>query len=61
MALVVEHLKRTVLPAGHVVFEDNAPGDTLYIIESGRVQVSKTLEQWPRTRVRRDRTGGVFW
>jgi phosphoserine phosphatase RsbU/P len=44
MALVVEHLKRTVLPAGHVVFEDNAPGDTLYIIESGRVQVSKTLE-----------------
>jgi sigma-B regulation protein RsbU (phosphoserine phosphatase) len=44
MALVVEHLKRTALPAGHVVFEDNAPGDTLYIIESGRAQVSKTLE-----------------
>jgi sigma-B regulation protein RsbU (phosphoserine phosphatase) len=44
MTLVVEHLQRVVLPAGHVVFEDNAPGDTLYIIESGRVQVSKTLE-----------------
>ena len=42
--LVVQHLRRAVLPAGHVVFEDNAPGDTLYIIESGRVQVSKTLE-----------------
>jgi sigma-B regulation protein RsbU (phosphoserine phosphatase) len=44
MALVVQHLRRVVLPAGHVVFEDNAPGKTLYIIESGRVQVSKTLE-----------------
>jgi phosphoserine phosphatase RsbU/P len=43
-ALVTQHLRRVVLPAGHVVFEDNAPGDTLYIIESGRVQVSKTLE-----------------
>src|SRR5688500_8463063 len=42
--LVVKHLKRVVLAAGHVVFEDNAPGDTLYIIESGRVQVSKTLD-----------------
>jgi sigma-B regulation protein RsbU (phosphoserine phosphatase) len=43
-ALFVKHLQRVVLPAGHVVFEDNAPGDTLYIIESGRVQVSKRLE-----------------
>ena len=41
---LVKHLKRVVLAAGHVVFEDNAPGDTLYIIESGRVQVSKTLD-----------------
>src|SRR5262249_42208503 len=30
--------------ANHVVFEDNAPGDTLYIIKSGRVQVSKMLK-----------------
>jgi sigma-B regulation protein RsbU (phosphoserine phosphatase) len=43
-ALVLAHLKTEVLPAGHVVFEDNASGDTLYIIQQGRVQVSKTLE-----------------
>jgi sigma-B regulation protein RsbU (phosphoserine phosphatase) len=42
--LVVEHLTEEVFPAGHVVFEDNAPGDTLYIIKSGLVQVSKTLD-----------------
>jgi sigma-B regulation protein RsbU (phosphoserine phosphatase) len=42
--LVINHLKRVDLAAGHVVFEDNAPGDTLYIIESGHVQVSKTLD-----------------
>jgi len=44
MALVLDHLRQEVLPANHVVFEDNAPGDTIYIIKSGRVQVSKMLE-----------------
>jgi serine phosphatase RsbU (regulator of sigma subunit) len=44
IALVLEHLRQEVLPADHVVFEDNAPGDTLYIVKSGRVQVSKMLE-----------------
>ena len=44
MALVLEHLRQEVLPAHHVVFEDNTPGDTIYIVKSGRVQVSKTLE-----------------
>ena len=34
--LVVKHLKRVVLAAGHVVFEDNAPGDTLYHRERSR-------------------------
>jgi serine phosphatase RsbU (regulator of sigma subunit) len=42
--LCLEHLQEEVFPAGYVVFEDNAPGDTLYIIKCGRVQVSKLLE-----------------
>jgi sigma-B regulation protein RsbU (phosphoserine phosphatase) len=41
---VAEHLVEETWPAGHVVFEDNAPGDTLYLVTSGRVQVSKLLE-----------------
>jgi phosphoserine phosphatase RsbU/P len=44
MALVRKHLQEVSLPAGQVVFEDNAPGDTLYIVISGQVRVSKTLE-----------------
>jgi sigma-B regulation protein RsbU (phosphoserine phosphatase) len=43
IALVREHLQEVYLPAGRVVIEDNAPGDTLYIVTSGRVQVSKLL------------------
>ena len=43
-ALVMAHLPAEVWPAGRVIFEDNAPGETLYIIASGLVQVSKTLE-----------------
>lgn len=42
--LITDHLQEQTLSAGHVVFEDNAPGDTLYIIESGCVQVSKTFD-----------------
>lgn len=43
-ALVMAHLPAEVWPAGRVIFEDNAPGETLYIVASGLVQVSKTLE-----------------
>lgn len=42
--LVRAHLREIELAPGEVVFEDNAPGDTLYIVASGRVQVSKFLE-----------------
>jgi sigma-B regulation protein RsbU (phosphoserine phosphatase) len=41
---VAEHLVEETWPAGYVVFEDKAPGDTLYIVTSGRVQISKLLE-----------------
>lgn len=40
---VIAHLDEEVYPAGSVIFEDNAPGDTLYIVKSGRVRVSKVL------------------
>jgi len=42
--LVCQHLHEEVLPAGHIVFEDNAPGDHLYIIKSGQLKISKMLE-----------------
>jgi serine phosphatase RsbU (regulator of sigma subunit) len=42
--LVIEHLQEEVLSAGQVVFENNALGDALYIIKSGQVQVSRTLD-----------------
>jgi sigma-B regulation protein RsbU (phosphoserine phosphatase) len=44
MSLVREHLHEVDLPAGRIVIEDKAPGDTLYIVLSGRVQVSRLLD-----------------
>ncbi|MCZ6871951.1 MAG: SpoIIE family protein phosphatase [bacterium] len=43
-AFVIEHLTEELFAPGQVVFEDNTDGDTLYIVKSGRVQVSKRLE-----------------
>ena len=43
-ALVVEHLTEETVPSGQVIFEDKSHGDTLYIVKSGRVQVSKILD-----------------
>jgi serine phosphatase RsbU (regulator of sigma subunit) len=43
VALIMTYLTLEVLPAGHVLFEENTPGDTLYIIQSGEIQVSRTL------------------
>lgn len=42
-ASVMAHLDEEAYPAGSVIFEDEAPGNTLYIVKSGRVQVSKIL------------------
>lgn len=44
LALIQAHLTKEALPPGVIVCEENAPGDTLYIIQDGRVQVSKILE-----------------
>lgn len=43
-AFVTEHLTEELFAPGQVIFEDNTAGDTLYIVKSGRVQVSKQLE-----------------
>ena len=43
-ALVVEHLTEETVPSGQVIFEDKSHGDTLYIVKSGRVQVSRILD-----------------
>ena len=42
-ALVMPHLQEQVFPPHYCIFEDNAPGETLYIILSGQVRVSKRL------------------
>lgn len=42
--LVLAHLTEALYAPGQVVFEDKAPGDTLYIVKSGRVRVTKQLE-----------------
>lgn len=44
-SLLSAYLTEDIVPAARVVFEDNAPGDTLYIIKSGQVKVSKCLDQ----------------
>ena len=44
LPLVIEVLQKEKLPAGHVAIEDNTPGETLDTVTSGRVQVSKTID-----------------
>ncbi|MGE3539880.1 MAG: PP2C family protein-serine/threonine phosphatase [Candidatus Tectimicrobiota bacterium] len=44
-AVLRAHLRLESWPAAQIVCEENAPGDTLYIVHSGQVKVSKQLEQ----------------
>jgi sigma-B regulation protein RsbU (phosphoserine phosphatase) len=44
VALIQAHLAEETFPANQVIFEDGAPGDCLYIIKSGWLRVSKTLD-----------------
>lgn len=41
VAVIMAHCTTEVLPADHVVFEEHAPGDTLYLIQRGLVRVSR--------------------
>ena len=60
IALIVAHLTEEVWPAGHVVFEEYAPGDTLYIIVDGQVQISRTFQNGAQ-RVIREMGPGEFF
>ena len=38
--LLSEHMKNVYLPAGHVIFEEGDEGDSMFFINSGRVEVT---------------------
>ncbi len=60
IALSVAYFTEEVWPAGHIVFEELAPGDTLYIIMDGQVQISRTFQGGAR-RVIREMGSGEFF
>jgi serine phosphatase RsbU (regulator of sigma subunit) len=60
IALIVAQLTEEVWPAGHILFEEYALGDTLYIIVDGQVQISRTLQNGER-RVIREMGPGEFF
>lgn len=39
-AALSERLESTAVPAGHVIFRDGDPGDSLYVVRSGTVEIS---------------------
>lgn len=39
---IKKRLKKKTYPAGSLIFREDEPGDTLYIIEKGRVRITKT-------------------
>lgn len=60
LTLIVAHLTEEVWPAGQVIFEEHAPGDTLYIIKAGQVRVSRTFQDGEE-RVLREMGPGEFF
>lgn len=60
IALIVASFTEEVWPASHIVFEELAPGDTLYIIMDGKVQISRTFPDGER-RVIREMGPGEFF
>src|SRR5262245_53482536 len=60
IAMIVAQLTAEVWPAGHILFEELTPGDTLYIIIDGQVQVSRTFQDGER-RVIREMGPGEFF
>ncbi len=59
-ALVLQHLKRTTLQQGEVVFEQDSSGDDLYVVESGQVQVIRRLENGMDELLATLSTGEIF-
>ena len=60
ITLIVASFTEEVWPAGHIVFEELAPGDTLYIIMDGQVQISRTLQDGERRVIRQMGPGEFF-
>src|SRR5262249_35251828 len=60
IALIVASFTEEVWPAGHIVFEEHAPGDTLYIIMDGQVQISRTFQNGERQVIREMGPGEFF-
>lgn len=59
-ALVLQHLQRVVVRAGQVVFEQGSPGDDLYVIESGQVQIIRQLENGMESALAMLEAGEIF-
>src|SRR5262245_25419733 len=60
IALIVASFTEEVWPAGHIVLEELAPGDTLYVIVDGRVQISRTFQNGERQVLREMGPGEFF-
>ncbi|HSX78669.1 MAG TPA: SpoIIE family protein phosphatase [Candidatus Saccharimonadia bacterium] len=60
ITLIVAQLTEEVWPAGHIVFEEYAPGDTLYIIVDGQVQISRTFQNGAQRVIRAMGPGEFF-
>jgi sigma-B regulation protein RsbU (phosphoserine phosphatase) len=60
IALIVASFTEEVWPAGHLLFEEHAPGDTLYLIMDGEVQISRTFQNGERRVIRQMGPGEFF-
>src|SRR4029453_4902353 len=60
IALIVASFTEEVWPAGHIVIEEHAPGDTLYIIIDGQVQISRTFQNGEQQVIRQMGPGEFF-
>ena len=57
---MVEKLERHVYPAGHVVFNEGDPGDSLYLVSAGSLQVLKSDESGSPIQLARLAGGSFF-
>src|SRR5262245_6480435 len=60
VAMILAQLSEETVPTGHVIFEEHAPGDTLYIVTAGQIRISRLLPHGEE-RVLRDMGPGEFF
>ncbi|MGH7897177.1 MAG: DUF1003 domain-containing protein [Candidatus Binatia bacterium] len=58
--LLAKHLEAVMMPAGHVIFEYGDPGDSLYVIRSGEVEIFFKDDTGERILLETQRAGDVF-